>query len=102
MALWITNIEDDFRVINMDAIVCVKKSKTNKNCWDVFLDGNVNIELNHKEMLSLYDNLTDETEFYEYDPDDYQEEDNDNTNIGKPMECRYDSLFDNKEKTIKW
>ena len=54
MALWVTNIEDDFRVINMDAIVCVKKSKTNKNCWDVFLDSNVSVELTHKEMLSLY------------------------------------------------
>ena len=53
-------------------------------------------------MFSLYDNLTEEMEFYEYDPDDYEEDNNDDTNISKPMECRYDSLFDKKEKTIKW
>lgn len=103
MALWVTNIEDDFRVIDIDSIVCVKKSKTNKNCWDVFLDGNVNIELTHKEMLSLFDILTDEKEYYQYDPDDYEEEeDNDDLNTSKPVECSYESLFDKKEKTIKW
>ena len=101
MALWVTNIEDDFRVINMDAIVCVKKSKTNKNCWDVFLDGNVSVELTHKEMFSLYDNLTEEMEYYEYDPDYYEEEENnDDVDTSKPN--GYESLFDNKEKTIKW
>lgn len=101
MALWVTNIEDDFRVINMDAIICVKKSKTNKNCWDVFLEGNVNVELTHKEMFSLYDNLTEEMEYYEYDPEDYEEEENnDDVNTSKPN--GYESLFDNKEKTIKW
>lgn len=101
MALWVTNIEDDFRVINMDAIICVKKSKTNKNCWDVFLEGNVNVELTHKEMFSLYDNLTEEMEFYEYDPDYYEEEENnDDVDTSKPN--GYESLFDNKEKTIKW
>lgn len=101
MALWVTNIEDDFRVINMDAIICVKKSKTNKNCWDVFLEGNVNIELTHKEMFSLYDNLTEEMEFYEYDPDYYEEEEN-NDDIDTSKPNGYESLFDNKEKTIKW
>jgi hypothetical protein len=101
MALWVTNIEDDFRVINMDAIICVKKSKTNKNCWDVFLEGNVNVELTHKEMFSLYDNLTEEMEYYEYDPDYYEEEENnDDVDTSKPN--GYESLFDNKEKTIKW
>lgn len=101
MALWVTNIEDDFRVINMDAIICVKKSKTNKDCWDVFLEGNVNVELTHKEMFSLYDNLTEEMEFYEYDPDYYEEEENnDDVDTSKPN--GYESLFDNKEKTIKW
>lgn len=101
MALWVTNIEDDFRVINMDAIICVKKSKTNKNCWDVFLDGNVNVELTHKEMFSLYDNLTEEMEYYEYDPEYYEEEENnDDVDTSKPN--GYESLFDNKEKTIKW
>lgn len=100
MALWVTSIENDFRVINMDSIVCIKKSKTNKNCWDVFLDGNVSVELTHKEMTSLYDNLTDEMEFYEYDPDDYEEEDNDDVNTSKPN--GYESLFDKTEKTIKW
>lgn len=101
MALWVTNIEDDFRVINMDAIICVKKSKTNKNCWDVFLEGNVNVELTHKEMLSLYDNLTEEMEFYEYDPEYYEEEEN-NDDIDTSKPNGYESLFDNKEKTIKW
>jgi len=101
MALWVTNIEDDFRVINMDAIICVKKSKTNKNCWDVFLEGNVNVELTHKEMFSLYDNLTEEMEYYEYDPEYYEEEENnDDVDTSKPN--GYESLFDNKEKTIKW
>lgn len=101
MALWVTNIEDDFRVINMDAIICVKKSKTNKDCWDVFLEGNVNVELTHKEMFSLYDNLTEEMEYYEYDPEDYEEEENnDDVDTSKPN--GYESLFDNKEKTIKW
>ena len=103
MALWVTNIEDDFRVINMDTIICVKKSKTNKKCWDVFLEGNVNVELTHKEMFSLYDNLTEEMEYYEYDPEDYEEEENiDDINTSKPADCNYESLFDNKEKTIKW
>lgn len=101
MALWVTNIEDDFRVINMDAIICVKKSKTNKNCWDVFLEGNVNVELTHKEMFSLYDNLTEEMEFYEYDPEYYEEEEN-NDDIDTSKPNGYESLFDNKEKTIKW
>lgn len=101
MALWVTNIEDDFRVINMDAIICVKKSKTNKDCWDVFLEGNVNVELTHKEMFSLYDNLTEEMEFYEYDPEYYEEEENnDDVDTSKPN--GYESLFDKTEKTIKW
>jgi hypothetical protein len=101
MALWVSTILGDLRVINMDAIVCVKKSKTNKNCWDVFLDSNVSVELTHKEMLSLYDNLTDEMEYYEYDPDDYdEEENNDDVDTSKPME--YESLFDKTVKTIKW
>lgn len=100
MALWVSNILDDLRVINMDAIICVKKSKTNKNYWDVFLDGNVSVELTHKEMLSLYDNLTDEMEYYQYDPDDWEEEENNDVDINTPME--YESFFDKKVKTIKW
>ena len=54
-------------------------------------------------MFSLYDNLTEEMEYYEYDPEDYEEEENiDDINTSKPTDCNYESLFDNKEKTIKW
>lgn len=91
---WTTLEDDNFKMFDMNKIICVKKG--GNGWWKVYLEGGVEVELTDNEADSLYVNVTQEYEFYEYDPDDYNEESDDSQETTKEM-----SLFDNHEK-INW
>lgn len=95
---WTTLEDDNFKMFDMNKIICVKKS--GNGCWKVYLEGGVEVELTINEAHSLYENITHEYEFYEYDPDEYEE---DNEESNKSLEADGGlSLFNSNEKKINW
>lgn len=102
---WTTLEDDNFKMFDMNKIICVKKG--GNGWWKVYLEGGVEVELTIDEVHSLYENVTEEYEFYEHDPDEYEEdneycvEDNEESNDSSELDEGF-SLFGSKEKKINW
>lgn len=95
---WTTLEDDNFKMFDMNKIICVKKG--GNGWWKVYLEGGVEVELTINEARSLYENIIDDYSYYEHDPDEYEEDNEESyesseTNGGL-------SLFNSNEKKINW
>lgn len=95
---WTTLEDDNYKMFDMNKIICVKKG--GNGWWKVYLEGGVEFELTDDEASSLYGNITDEYNFYEHDPDEYEEDNEELDDSSKTDEGL--SLFGRNETKITW
>lgn len=95
---WTTLEDDNFKMFDMNKIICVKKG--GNGWWKVYLEGGIDFELTDNEAHSLYENITDEYNFYEHDPNEYEEDNEELDNSSKTDEGL--SLFGRNETKITW
>lgn len=95
---WTTLETDNYKMFDMNKIICIKKG--GNGWWKVYLEGGVEVELTTDEAASLYDNITDEYSYYEHDPDEYEEDNEESDDSSKTDEGL--SLFGHNETKITW